>query len=54
MHKLSFSDQKVDLTRGADNSHFTRQPDIEKWAVDMYNFFSRRFGKENIIAFIVH
>ncbi len=54
MHKLAFGDQKVDITRGADNRHITRQPAIEKWAVDMYNYVAKKFGEENIIAFVVH
>ena len=54
MHKLAFGDQKVDITKGADNRHITRQPDIEKWAVDMYNFVASKFGEENIIAFVAH
>ena len=54
MHKLAFGDQKVDITKGADNRHVTRQSDIEKWAVDMYNFVASKFGEENIIAFVAH
>lgn len=54
MHKLAFGDQMVDLSRGADNSHIHRHESIEKWAVDMYNYIAKRFGEENIIAFIVH
>ena len=42
------------LEKGADNSHITRSPEIEKWAVDMYDFMSRKFGEKNIAAFIVH
>lgn len=54
MHKLAFGDQKVDTAKGADNRQIIRHPNIEKWAIDMYNFISKRFGKENIIAFVVH
>lgn len=54
MHKLAYGDQKVDIAKGADNRQIIRHPDIEKWAVDMYNFISKRFGEENIIAFVVH
>lgn len=54
MHKLAYGDQKVDIVKGADNRQIIRHPDIEKWAVDMYNFISKRFGEENIIAFVVH
>ncbi len=54
MHKLAYGDQKVDIAKGADNRQIIRHPNIEKWAVDMYNFISKRFGEENIIAFVVH
>lgn len=54
MHRLAFGDQQVNLDKGADNSHITRNEDIEKWAVDMYKFMSKKFGEKNIAAFIVH
>ena len=54
MHKLAFGDQQIDLAKGADNRHVIRHPEIEKWAQDMYNYIARRFGEENIIAFIIH
>lgn len=54
MHRLAFGEQQVNLDKGADNSHITRNGDIEKWAVDMYRFMSRKFGEKNIAAFIVH
>ena len=54
MHKLAFGDQVVNLTKGADNRGIVRQPEIEKWAQDMYNYVAKRFGEENIIAFVVH
>ena len=54
MHKLAFGDQQVDLAKGADNRHIIRHTEIEKWAQDMYNYVARRFGEENIIAFVVH
>ena len=54
MHRLAYGDQKVNLTRGADNSHIQRKEDIEKWAKDMYDFVSKQFGEDNIVAFIVH
>lgn len=54
MHHLAYGDQQVNLEKGADNSHITRSPEIEKWAVDMYDFMSRKFGEKNIAAFIVH
>lgn len=54
MHRLAYGDQKVNLTRDSDNSQIQRKEDIEKWAVDMYNYVAKRFGEENIVAFIVH
>ena len=54
MRKLAFGDQKVNYEHGADNSHITRSPEIEKWAQDMYNFMARKYGEENIAAFVVH
>lgn len=54
MLELAFGDQKVDLKKGADNSHLQRKEDIEKWAVDMYNWVSRKYGEENVLAFVVH
>ena len=54
MHRLAYGDQEVNLTRGADNSHIQRKEDIEKWAKDMYDFVSKQFGEDNIVAFIVH
>ena len=54
MHELAFGTQKVDLTKGADNSGITRCQEIEDWARDVYNFMAKRYGEENIISFYVH
>lgn len=54
MHKLAFGDQVVNLEKGADNRYIQRRKDIEKWAKDMYDFIAKRFGEENIVAFVVH
>ena len=54
MLELAFGDQKVNLAKGADNSHLKRSRDIEQWAKDMYYFVSDRYGEENIAAFVVH
>lgn len=54
MHRLAFGDQKVDLTRGADNSNITRKMDIEDWALDTYRWACKQFGKKNVIGFYVH
>lgn len=54
MLEIAFGNQKVDLAKGADNSHIKRSPEIERWAQDMYRFASDKWGEENIVAFIVH
>lgn len=54
MRKLAFSDQEVSFEKGAENSHVTRDKAIEEWAQDMYRFMSRKYGEENIAAFVVH
>jgi predicted nucleic acid-binding Zn-ribbon protein len=54
MRRLAFGKQQVDYERGSDNSHITRSPEIEKWAKDMYDFIARKYGEENIAAFVVH
>ena len=54
MLEIAFGNQKVDFTKGADNSHLTRNKDIEKWAVEVYNFVAKRFGEDNIVSFYVH
>lgn len=54
MLEIAFGNQEVDFTKGADNSHLTRSKDIEKWAVEVYNFAARRFGEDNIVSFYVH
>lgn len=54
MRQLAFGDQSVDYERGADNSQVTRNPEIENWATDMYQFVAKKYGEENIAAFVVH
>ena len=54
MHELAFGNQKVDLTKGADNSALTRSKNIEYWARDVYDFMARHYGEDNIISFYVH
>ena len=47
MRKLAFGD----------NEHKFWDPinkDIINWALDIYNFMIRKYGKENIVAFVVH
>lgn len=54
MHEIAFGNQTVDLKEGADNSHIRRTKDIENWAKDMYDFFAKRYGEENIVSFVIH
>lgn len=56
MRRLAFGDQNVDFEKGnhPDNSWVKRQEGIEKWAVDVYNFMAKKYGEENIVAFVVH
>ena len=54
MRKLAFGDQAVNYDKGADNSSVTRQKAIENWALDMYNFMAKKYGEDNIAAFVVH
>ncbi len=54
MLELAFGNQSVDLSHGADNSHLKREKEIGQWALDVYNFVSKKWGEENIAAFIVH
>lgn len=54
MHEIAFGSQKVDLREGADNSHVRRTKDIEQWSKEMYDFFAKRYGEDNIVSFVVH
>ena len=54
MRHLAFGDQKLNENLGDDNSHLTRKEDIENWAKDMYNFLAKKYGEDNILAFVVH
>ena len=51
---MAFGDQRVDLTKGADNSGITRCKYIEEWAKDIYSFMAKKYGEENIMSFYVH
>lgn len=54
MHELAYGNQKVDLHKGANNSHITRSPEIEEWAKDIYGFVCKNWGEDNIVGFYVH
>lgn len=54
MHELAYGNQKVDLHKGADNSHIIRSCEIEEWAKDIYSFVCKSWGEDNIVGFYVH
>ena len=54
MRHLAFGDQKLNENLGEDNSHLIRKEDIENWAKDMYQFLAKKYGEDNILAFVVH
>ena len=54
MQQLAFGNQQIDFSKGADNSHLTRNKEIEDWARDTYNFIGKRYGHQNIVSFYVH
>lgn len=54
MRNLAFGNQKVDWEHGADNTALKRMPEIETWAKDAYAFMCKKYGEQNIAAFVVH
>ena len=54
MRNLAFGNQEVDWEHGADNSDLKRMPEIEAWAKDAYAFMCKKYGEQNIAAFVVH
>jgi uncharacterized coiled-coil protein SlyX len=54
MRNLAFGNLKVDWEHGADNSDLKRMPEIEAWAKDAYAFMCKKYGEQNIAAFVVH
>ncbi len=54
MRNLAFGNQKVNWEHGADNSDLKRMPEIEAWAKDAYAFMCKKYGEQNIAAFVVH
>ena len=53
MREMAFGSQMLNEYEET-NSHLMRQPEIERWAKDIYGFVCREFGKENVASFIVH
>lgn len=54
MRSLAFGNQKVDWEYGADNTSLKRMPEIEAWAKDAYAFMCKKYGEQNVAAFVVH
>lgn len=54
MRNLAFGNQKVNWEHGADNFGLKRMPEIEAWAKDAYAFMCKKYGEQNIAAFVVH
>lgn len=53
MREMAFGSQKLNEYEET-NGHLIRQPEIERWAKDVYGFVCREFVEENIASFIVH
>lgn len=53
MGEMAFGSQMLNEYEET-NSHLMRQPEIERWAKDIYGFVCREFGEENVASFIVH
>lgn len=53
MREMAFGSQVLNEYEET-NSHLVRQPEIERWAKDIYGFVCREFGEENVASFIVH
>ncbi len=53
MREMAFGSQELNEYEET-NGHLIRQPEIERWAKDIYGFVCREFGEENIASFIVH
>ena len=53
MREMAFGSQMLNEYEEA-NGHLVRQPEIERWAKDIYGFVCREFGEENVASFIVH
>ena len=52
--EMAFGTQDLKLDKDSDNSHIHRCKEVEQWALDVYKWCCRRYGKENIIGFQVH
>ncbi len=53
MREMAFGSQLLNEYEET-NGHLVRQPEIERWAKDVYGFVCHEFGEENVASFIVH
>lgn len=54
IREIAFGDQEVNYGSDADNSNIVRTRQVEAWAVDNYRFMQDKYGKQNIVAFVVN
>ena len=54
MRKMAFGEQDVPYDLSRKNINVKRMPEIEKWAIDTYNWCCRKYGEENVVGFQVH
>ena len=57
MRKLAFGSQEIDegdVDHAPDNRAVERMPEIELWAKDMHDFACKKFGRDNVVAFVCH
>ncbi len=56
MTEMAFGDQPVVIEKGNNlsNLDIKRCPEIEQWAMDIYNFVAGKYGEQNIVSFYVH
>ncbi len=56
MVEMAFGDQPVVIEKGNNLSNLgiKRCPEIEQWALDIYNFVAGKYGEQNIVSFYVH
>ena len=53
MREMAFGSQPLNEYEET-NGHLIRQPEIERWAKEVYGFVCHEFGEENVASFIVH
>ena len=55
MIEMAFGEQAINVdSPDAKNSQLTRCNEIERWAMDTYQWAAKKYGEENIVGFNVH